>query len=291
MRKEYLKLTEIELTEIIQKMVEQYVQELNENSENNNDWVEIDEEELRELAESIDKEMLERKSLIDGFKYLNEGLIKTYPTDFVKSYIERECQLHPSQIQIYMHESNGVKIPIFGILVTPKATKEFIDLIVKKMNACGYFLSRNLHKTKYPNVMSLSFEPKFSKNVTYIVRKKCNFLYHMTSSINIDKIIKNGLCPKSKNTIFLYPSRVFCMNGDVLDNNQKSLLRGIKGEKNKDVSNQNNPNYDGKYYLLIIDLKKIPSSVKFYADPMSDEAIYTYENIPSSAIVKIEEFK
>ena len=94
MKKKHLKLTETDANEIITQMTENYIRELSDNDKIWNDWIELDEKVLQELAESIDKEMIERKSLNDDFEYLDNGLDKPYPVDIVKVYIERNCQLY-----------------------------------------------------------------------------------------------------------------------------------------------------------------------------------------------------
>lgn len=41
---------------------------------------------------------------------------------------------------------------------------------------------------------------------------------------------------------------------------------------------------DEKYCIFLLDTSKIPNNVKFFADPNMENGIYTYDNVPYSAV-------
>ena len=52
----------------------------------------------------------------------------------------------------------------------------------------------------------------------------------------------------------------------------------------------NNPKQRLRHCLLYLKLDEIPSDVKFYIDPIAQDSIFTTDNIPSQAIVKIVDY-
>lgn len=95
-----------------------------------------------------------------------------------------------------------------------------------------------------------------------------NEMYHVTPFNKVEKILKNGLAPKSKDKIATLPNRIYLLKyvEDV-----PTLL------KNKRFINDN-----VEFGLLKIDVKllKEQSAIKFLEDPeFENKAIYTYENI------------
>ena len=75
------------------------------------------------------------------------------------------------------------------------------------------------------------------------------------------------------------------MKGDTLKSHQKEVLKAVQYIRNLGIS------FDDKYSLLTIDVSKIPDDVMMYNDPNAEDAIFVYDNIPPSAIVKVEDFK
>lgn len=266
MPKKVVHISESELRELIKEAIENYCSSLTERS----DDTEYD-------GEPIDISYLFEK------EYLVEGLITTYPKDKVKNMLVKEFKLDPSQIYFY---KRGKTHLIAIILYSNSATKEVIGNITNRMNSCGYFLCQNYkaHPT-IKNVGAIVFEPKFTNDVSEEVRESCRYLFHCTPTKYVQKIMKNGLIPKSKNTLYLYPDRIFLMKGDTLKSHQKEVLKAVQYIRNLGIS------FEDKYSLLTIDVSKIPDDVMMYNDPNAEDAIFVYDNIPPSAIVKVEDFK
>ena len=99
-------------------------------------------------------------------------------------------------------------------------------------------------------------------------------MYHATPSIYLDKIMKIGLTPKTKNSLGNYPDRIYMTIGNHLTQEDLMLfgaLQNLRG--NKDIYDNN------EYSILQIDVKKLPNNMKMYIDPRANNAVFTYDNI------------
>lgn len=128
------------------------------------------------------------------------------------------------------------------------------------------------------NTMTLHLIKKFDAEEKDIPE----YLYHVTEKIYLDKILKNGLIPKTKNKIEKHPERTY-----VIDSYEGAL----------DFENMLFDMYTKKYTILKIDVKLL-NRIKLYHDPTFFEnetengieynAYYTYDNIPNFAITIME---
>lgn len=270
--------------------------------------VNINREELHNLIERIVKKYIEKSqtqvdfdtsvySKIKGSnifhtcysneyycKKLGEALIRTYPLDKMKNALETRCGIYDDQIIFERRECDGIRITLVGISIPYNSTKEYIGKIVNTMDAYGYNQMSKLERHKdLPQIGILAFEPKYTKDISNEVRERYKYLFHTTSSTHLDKIKKYGLVPKEGDDVFMYPNRVYCLNGDSLNDEQIELIRRIQLSKEEIKNNINN-----QFYLLTIDISKLPNGIKIYCDPNSVDSIFTYDNIPPSAIVNYE---
>lgn len=217
-------------------------------------------------------------------KKLGEALIRTYPLDKVKIALEKRCGIYDDQIIFEKRENNGVCVTLIGVAIPYNSSKEYIGKIVNTMNTYGYNqMSRLERNSDLPQIGILAFEPKYTEDISEEVREKYKYLFHTTSSSHLEKIKKYGLVPKEGDNVFMYPNRVYCLNGDSLNDEQIELIRRIQLSKDE-VKNKINK----QFYLLTIDISKLPKNIKMYSDPNSVDSIFTYDNIPPSAIVKYE---
>lgn len=220
---------------------------------------------------------------------IGEGLVKTYPIDKSINYIVRKYGLREKQIQLKTLD-NGIK-PINVILaILPNSIDgNTLGDIKHDFQTCGYFDHQAPKQVPNTNYFFIIFEPKFSQDISEFVRQSYQYLYHSTSTIYLDKIAKNGLIPKSKNSLFLYPDRTFLMVGNKLNNKQLNVLKNVQNARNKHVDT-NNPIENKEYALITIDVSKLPTDIRFYCDPTAYGAIFTYDSIPPQAILSIDNF-
>jgi hypothetical protein len=146
-------------------------------------------------------------------------------------------------------------------------TKDLLNLI----DSMGYFISvarlstgkqvedkRNIkNELLKEKKISIVIEPKFDKKIDF----DDEYLYHTTNRENLEKIMKFGLIPKSKNTRTFYPERIY------LSPNKDAMLK-IKDQLVSDKG--------GEYINLRI---KKPKNISLYTDPRFKAGFYTYDNI------------
>lgn len=146
------------------------------------------------------------------------------------------------------------------------------------LNFYNYYVS---YKQKIDNKWSLFIEPRYSDNITSKIFNSHVSLYHFTDSKSAESILKNGLrCKKSKYREF--PERIFLWaTNKKLEDNLEELYKFILTVGN--IS---------KLYNNELSILKIKNNGKFdiYNDTAmtQDEAVFTYENIPSEYIKEIK---
>ena len=209
---------------------------------------------------------------------LREGLIRTYPVDKVCGYISDYLGIPEKSVM--KNDKNGIETIIINI---PTGDKSLESETIKVMtNLCRYLLS--LKQTRHDGKeMRLHFEPKFEDDVTKMVNNE-KFLVHASPHFNRDKILKMGFLPKTKNTFFNYPERVYFFLGSNGIDNIINVVKNINNVKSSEYIN-------GTYDLYLIDVSKIPVKVRFYVDPNANGCVFTTDVIPSSAILRIRRQK
>lgn len=206
---------------------------------------------------------------------LNEGLIRTYPIDKTISYVKYYFDLEDDKIK---------KINIYGIeyiVVEITDIGENRKLMEKAMNLCGYFLSYQIPSREHKNNIVMQFEPKYQEDITDELRQEERYLYHITPRYNLKDIKKSGLLPRAKNDFLKYPGRVYFIKGSTDDDNEILGMGYDLFDNNKSKGNK------GNYAILLIDITKIPSDVKFYEDGSYPYGVFTYDNISSDCIVGV----
>jgi hypothetical protein len=154
--------------------------------------------------------------------------------------------------------------------------KELTLGLISLITSMGYFISvinlkdgKTLNdKTQVENTLlnsdkiSILIEPNYDDKVEF----NSEYLYHTTDSKNLDKILKYGLIPKSKNTRSFYPERIY------LSPNQErmSFIRNeLVGDKGGDYINLRIKNFN---------------ELSLYKDLRFKDGFFTYDNIPQKYI-------
>jgi hypothetical protein len=211
---------------------------------------------------------------------LSEGLIKT--TNISKSIeiIERNLVNMGS----FTVNTNDNK---FSIIFYDLKDKYGFDYILTICNNLGWFpscfkvwmndrtnvfswkdLEFLISKIKKSDKVLLYFEAKFDKEIS-----KPSLAYHVFCDLNLSKIKKFGLVPKSLNKITSHPERIYL---------SKTLEKSLEiGEKLKNINlfNDYNKYKDINYGIVEIDLKNI--DCKCFVDPNYPNGFYILNNIPS----------
>lgn len=209
---------------------------------------------------------------------IDEGLIKTYPLDKSINFILKKYGLFKEQIQVQLFNNGITDVEIITVFLPAAASKNALGELKHDFKVCGYFPTNKPRRIN-DKYIALTFEPKFNVDVTTFVRENFQFLQHVTLEKYVNKIIKKGLIPKSNNSLLDYPDRIYLMVGDKLNFKQNAVISTVLKTKE-----------DSNYIVVKIDVTRIPADVRFYADPMSIDAIFTHDNIPPDAIVDIKPF-
>lgn len=208
---------------------------------------------------------------------LTEGLIRTYPSEWVEKYLSHRINSDFVEANFdddHMH---------FWFVLKPGSNS--IEPLKRKMDSFGYYLAveDNVDEGVY-----MQFEPKFDE---YFKGSELKFkfddigFYHVAPAFLKDKILKNGLVPKSKNNFLKYPDRVYLMRATTEGKKDVCELAYELYEKSANkISN-------GMYSLFGIKSDGL-DDVKFYIDKnlLGCDSFFTYENIPPKNIVFLEDF-
>lgn len=210
---------------------------------------------------------------------LCEGLITTYPIDKAISMVKDYFRLFDGMIKKEKCENGEDRIS-----VTVFVTYDLLSKMKRAMSTFGYFLSLPKEENiKINNWNTLKFEKKFQENVSEQLRNEESILYHLTPKYNKDDILKCGLSPRSKNSLFSYPNRLYLIRGSVDEDVIKKTAWML------DYYNKSNGNKDF-YTLFVIDLNLIPNDVVFYNDPNFTDGVYTTDYIKPNAIIDSKDF-
>lgn len=212
---------------------------------------------------------------------LMEGYFKTYPTDKIVKYLQKRYGEYAS-IEV-MENENGVEVFIISFY----DDKDSENVINRDMALCGYFpsISHNTGNIKY-----IQYEPRHQNHINDIVQD-VEYIYHLTPSNKINKILKNGLTPRTNNKLFKYPDRIyFFLNEPCYEELQEIMKQFYNEDLKKAKENKNYIPYTDAYTLLAIDTEMI-KNCNFYYDPNLFDAIYTKDNILAQAINIVDEFE
>lgn len=161
-----------------------------------------------------------------------------------------------------------------------------LDTVNKKMDAFGYFpsivgvysgggkYSDNIKQFIGRTDIVVKYEAKYDVETEIEV----THMFHITPDINYKKIKSLGLTPKTQSKIANHPGRIYLTYELSPDGLEDFMFALYNINPNKE--------YITDMYVLAIDMEQIKDH-KFFIDPnfkMGEGAVYTYQNIPPSAI-------
>lgn len=212
---------------------------------------------------------------LDKMFLIKEAFGDIQPPDNVTNQIIKKYGLNNTLVYKIEHHN---KIYVYIINACIGHNDKVIE---DDMNDMGYFLSVRGKKEIRNGILfqALQFEPysQMQDDETNNVKAKYKTLYHWTPKYNLGDIMANGLVPSHKNEVFNYPPRTYLMKGDC-DNDKIAIL----GQRLCFVNH--NPQNDGNYVLLAINITNLDDNIRFYLDPNSDIGIYTEQVIPKNNI-------
>ncbi len=247
--------------------------------------------------------------------YLNEGLVATYPLQKLLVEITKIIGVcHKMEYRPYIYdddklnyiwiEGQGELADNFlrGILHVHVGHKEVFDkqtsYLKRICDACGYFIN-NIDKTK----CEFAIESKIGKDVSEDIKGANDYLYHLCPTMYVDKILKTGLVPLSRNEAYLYPNRIYMFTNSIFGKEQDyakmlytykpKMFDAFFGDTElykKYIENGVNPK---DYSLLKVDINGINSRI-FIDDNFAKNdgicALYVTENIKPQYITVEDSF-
>lgn len=210
---------------------------------------------------------------------LNEGLLMTYPADKVVRYIQKKYNLDDDSVELHIDDGEY-------ILVSKNLDEKMFDNVESILKLGGYYQADENIDDYY------TYEKIYEDDIFDKLKQsgEIEYFYHLTPSINDNKIQSRGLIPRSKNYKFKYPDRIYLFsNGNVKflkllckELMKPILLFGTEFEKNKVK----------KYSIYRIDFNKV-ENIKLYKDPNTRDfdSYFTIDNIRPEWIEKIDEIK
>ena len=201
---------------------------------------------------------------------LMEGYFETYPSEKVEKYLKKRYGKY-AYIDRFEND-NGVWVFRIGIY----NDEEGIKVVDKDMALCGYFPSMKEIKGE---MIYMFYEPRHQDKINDLVQDE-EYIYHLTRTVRVEKILKNGLSPKTHNKKFTYPDRIYFF---LHEPNKEECLLLMKQFYVEEAKTPDKKIYDGPYTLLAIDTEKV-KECNFSYDPNAFECIYTYDNVPPTAI-------
>ena len=232
------------------------------------------------INEALEK--IKRERLLE-YLGINEGLICTYNLEKVINILRRKYGISNDNLTVEEYNKDGMVGRILTIKVPLNLGANNIGDIKHFLNVCGYSNIDKDNNVANDAYMVLTYEEKFPKEITNKIMHTIGNLYHSTPTINVPKIMKNGIIPKSKNLMFNYPDRVYFFHGAILSDEQKITIANV--QLSQFIESHGNVN---DFSLLVIYPSKLPDNIKLYTDAVSNGGVFTYDNIPPSAVTSIE---
>lgn len=194
---------------------------------------------------------------------LSEAYYATYPIDKVVQYLKKR---YGNSANVERFEGENGEEVIMVVMGNSDYNQNIVD---SDLSLCGYFPSYVENIGKQRNV---TYEKRFQDSVSDIVEER-GTIYHLTRRDRLEKILRNGLCPRTEDKMFNYPDRVYFFLEAPSIEECKFYIEQL-ARYTKDHSKD--------YVLLEIDIEDL--GIEFYYDPNLSEAVYTKENVPPNRI-------
>ena len=218
----------------------------------------------------------------NGKPELNEGLIKTYPSEQVEKFVREAYKLEDFQIEKV--DKDGIVCFRFYLPLTDNND----EAITQAMDRLGYFLSNSEDKSFQHNRIwrVYQFEPKFQPDETELILEENKFLCHVTPFYNKEKILTNGLVPKSKNLKYDYPDRIYLFSENL---GERRIIGYAVSIWKTESSRRDVDRTEGRYALFEVNTSKIGFNTVLHRDANLPGAVWTTNNIKPEAIRFVKE--
>ena len=239
---------------------------------------------------------------------LEEGVFKSYDANQIYKILLKHYNI--GREEYFLRNGNDIGIAFDGcydsdgtlvnseivtiILIMPKDFSD-IEKIKKFFQTSGWTLAQEKQYDVSENYTIYVFQKNRQINEVEVP----DILYHLTPSNKVEKILTNGLTPRTSNTMSVRNERVYFLTNkrnkffyDYFANQlwkanlEKTL--NLSGLSKIEIAEKLNQPRTMKYSVLEIDTSKC-NNLKLFGDPDMDGAVWTYDNIPPQAIKLIGE--
>lgn len=234
--------------------------------------------------------IIDYRCINDGFSYddfaglmLNEGIFATFPIDTTIRHLRRHFKIPEAMIGKSIGSDGNERIN-----VTIATINDNYEVLKRIMHLCGYYRAyppcndNDIPKNKW---VTFQFEPCKPPADTTLLNGETTLL-HITRSERAEKILRQGFVPKSKNSSFRYPERIYFLKGS-MKNKWIQVASMLYAAAETAIYSDGKP-LRRRYSCITVDIDNIPKNIEFFADANFKGGVYTEEYIPPSAIVSVE---
>ena len=235
---------------------------------------------------------------------LNEMLYNTVPGKKVVAYLKSGYNFE-EYYDFDPHDNYGMVelIPTrsgtecIHLWVRPKDEEAVIKLMGKLGWVCMVRDLINRIMSPGPKVngfLGLQFEKKFDDDETDWVMS-LDYIYHYVPTKILGKVMHMGLVPKVGSWALFggggkqYTDHLYKNVNDDVEHARIYFFTGEGAVNPREYFSGKANSLSEDYTLLRISTKKLPKGIKFYKDMKQGGAVFTYWNIPPSAIEPIED--
>lgn len=230
-------------------------------------------------------------------KLLNEGLILTHPKDKSIKVIENasfevivmNAPSYQNRFFVEINEFNSDWDKLLKIADNLGWYSSHVHSSDIKHPNMVKFTNSNLknHLLKYSTIWVL-FEPKYDFELNV---RNYDYLYHFTHKMYLDRILKNGLDPRTHGKTSAHPPRIYlAFRPSGAEKFGRNVVNRISKINQPDREKHNKIDDDLVGVILKIDVTQLPRHFKIYQDPnYLHDGCFTLNTVPPDAIYRFKE--
>ena len=231
---------------------------------------------------------------IDSVPYIKEGLIRTYPCDYVLRSLKTTFKLSDNFSDFNPYEHVGIAYSIDGCneteviivhMVTGPFDKQNKLILDSFMHVRGWFKANEkiVDYCQGVDMWCMNYEKRFDD----LHSELPEHIYHLTLRRCVGKIKHYGFEPKESGwKLFNNEARVYFFTKKPTMPELRHLIDTFNKGKRINVDSRN-PKEQEQYALITLSTKLVDRNL-FYNDPRMPGAVFTLEGVHPRAIESVE---